>query len=72
MNSFDRAKEAIEQTRAHHCNDACSRNAKGICLHKLFLWRNQRSVVLKWNQPAAGDRNAPDPPDTVTVNKGYL
>lgn len=64
MNSFDRAKEAIELTRAHFCSANCSRNAEGHCLHKLFLWRNQRSVVLKWN--------APDPPNTVTVTKGYL
>ena len=68
MNSFDRAREAIEQTRAHFCNAKCSRNADGHCLHKLFLWRNQRSVVLKWNAPDSASSSV----DTVGVNKGYL
>jgi len=65
MNSFDRAREAIEQTREHHCNSTCSRNAEGFCLHKLYLWRNQRSVVLKWNAPD-------EPIGTVQASKGYL
>jgi hypothetical protein len=65
MNSYDRAREAIELTRAHHCKPNCSRNAEGHCLHKLYLWRNQRSVVLKWNAPI-------DSASTVQVSKGYL
>jgi hypothetical protein len=67
MNSFDLAREAIELTRAHHCNPACNRNADGHCLHKLYLWRNQRSVVLKWNAPATEESA-----HTVTVDRGYL
>ena len=65
MDSFDRAREAIELTRAHFCTPKCSRNSDGYCLHKLYLWRNQRSVVLKWNAPA-------DSASTVTVKRGYL
>jgi hypothetical protein len=62
-NSYDRAREAIELTREHHCNPSCRRNADGYCVDKLDLWRNQRSVVLKWNAPADS---------AVIVNRGYL
>jgi hypothetical protein len=65
MNSYDRAREAIELTREHICKPTCSRNAEGFCLHKLYLWRNQRSVVLKWNAQI-------DSADTVNVPEGYL
>ena len=65
MDSYDRAREAIALNRAHFCTPKCSRNAEGYCLHKLYLWRNQRSVVLKWNASA-------DSTSTVIVSKGYL
>lgn len=65
MNSYERAREAIALTRDHHCKSDCRRNSEGHCLHKLYLWRNQRSVVLKWNAPI-------DSASTVTVTKGYL